>query len=477
MISNENVEKSCSVLAENLIKESVKHAVFTFEQKEEIVRIDCLFNAIIIDKLNDLENRLQNPKNREEIRELENKLNSIKASIFDNEKMEEKIERLERDVNHLLEYSEYNTEIVSQIKREVEQLDSEMNLLETRSKKFEDKVSKEIYIQARDIDRLELVDEGLKSEINDLQCQIDKIKEEVYRVAKREIKDERVDTIVSTINRLATKEEMKDILYDITLLKKREMRDERVDTIIRRIVALENKDYRDERIESIIKRVSTLESKEDRVTGILSLMTSLATKKELEEIGCKVDYLTQKSFIDERVTGVLKRLRHLEEKELKDERVDALITLLSSLATKNELDEMRSLIGNCGNSSYLDSKFDEISRKVNSIELKSNNNQVYSLNSRLDEISKINAIQSKKIDELILQNNYQSNEIRQLTEKLNRNSMLLDTKINELERRETKENRVEYDQNATLKFLQSEVMRLTQEFNRLEREKLLKPVC
>ena len=114
---------------------------------------------------------------------------------------------------------------------------------------------------------------------------------------------------------------------------------------------------------------------------------------------------------------------------------------------------------------------------LSSIELKSNNNQVYSLSSRLDEISKINAIQSKKIDELILQNNYQSNEIRQLTEKLNRNSMLLDTKINELERRETKENRVEYDQNATLKFLQSEVMRLTQEFNRLEREKLLKPVC
>ena len=56
-------------------------------------------------------------------------------------------------------------------------------------------------------------------------------------------------------------------------------------------------------------------------------------------------------------------------------------------------------------------------------------------------------------------------------------SLLFDNKIDVVERREMQDEKVDYNQNASLKFLQTEIVRLAQDVDRLQKAALVRPVC
>lgn len=409
-------------LQNSQIQKCAENAVFTVSQNKEIIRLDVVFNHFLLKKIDDLSHKLSLINNADELKELEKKIECLRSEILFKHSVE-------NDIEKLIAYDENNTEIIAQVKREVEHNESELH-------KMEERIALTLVSQANEIEKLvkeNKINSIQSAKISHLENILEEMRKELCVLEKRELKDERVDAVIHLLEKLATKDEIKEIICDVAMLKHREMKDERVEQILRRIASLEAR-----------------EMKDDRIDTVLSLMTALATKKELSEIEYKLQLLEKRAIIDHRVDEVLKRLACLEAKEMKDYRVDKIIEALKLFETKEDIEKIIKRVAALESKEFHDKRVDLL----------------------LSEISKLEV----KLNESIKTNLKQSEEIRCLSEKLNRNTLALDGKIDEVERHELVNEKLDYDQNASLKFMQSEISRLAQDIERLQKVALIKPV-
>lgn len=136
-------------------------------------------------------------------------------------------------------------------------------------------------------------------------------------------------------------------------------------------------------------------------------------------------------------------IKLLELKDYKDNRVDKIMDSLSNYSTKKDIEK-------------LESSLSLFTKSIKALECK------------LEKMEQVNNAQSIKINEL-------NEEIACLNRKLDRNTIALDNKIDNLEKRETVDAKVDSNQNATLAFLQGEIVKLNNQIERMQKTFLLKP--
>lgn len=181
----------------------------------------------------------------------------------------------------------------------------------------------------------------------------------------------------------------------------------------------------------------------------------LSQAHELQQLECVVKKLAIKEYKDERIEDIVRRLVIVENREMKDCRVEKILECLKLYETKETVQQLIKRLALHEAKEVRDARVDAVLAE-------------------LCQLKKVNEKQNQHISELTSQNLHQSEEIRCLTEKLNRNTLALDNKIDTLERREAVDNKVDFDQNAAIKFLQSEIARLHHEMDNFQKAMLLK---
>lgn len=181
-------------------------------------------------------------------------------------------------------------------------------------------------------------------------------------------------------------------------------------------LALVSQAHELEQLECTVKALAVKDYKDDRIDKILDILSTYSTHKDIEKLECAMSKIISSLSVfakQECLEKLIKRLTILEAKEIHDLRVDALLC-------------------------------------------------------KIEKMEKVNTAQSVKINEL-------SEEVACLNRKLDRNTLALDNKIDTLERRETVDAKVDSDQNATLRFLQGEIVKLNSQIDRMEKAFLMKP--
>ena len=411
-------------------------AVFTLDQTEEIVRISTTFDKILIKEIEIIECKLEHIKcyNDSKIECLKAEFCALKKDAFDDAAINAKLECLNNEIEQLIKYDEHNTCMVVEIKKSLEYTQNEIKCLEVKLDKFEERVAVNLLSQAEELDRMTKVNCVQSEKLNELQ-------EELCELKKMVMKDE-----------------VKDLVYEIKCLEKR-------------LIVIEHCEVHKEIMEALIcleKRVLCIEKRvihDERVDAILGMLSSFVTKEIIEDLLCKIRHLEAKEYVDNRVDEILRRLCLLEVKEIHDERIDKLLCVLKTMETKENAEKLVKRLALLEAKEIHDTRVDLLLCELSKI------------NHRLDQSSAINAAQSEQLRILSVQNTNQAQQIVCLSEKLNRNSLILDSKIDVVEKRELEDEKVDYNQNASLKFMQTEIARLAHDVDHLQKVALVKPVC
>lgn len=195
--------------------------------------------------------------------------------------------------------------------------------------------------------------------------------------------------------------------------------------------------------------------------------------KELEKVVEEVDCLQ-------------KQIKMLQ---CKDEKLECLIKKCDSCASCDEvaklLCRLEKLECCLKDLKCDDHKYDECCRRLSCVEGKKCEDnrcsdlaaQICKLEKKLCQVEAVNCEQAKSIQCLSSENVRQCEEIKCLSEKLNRNSAILDSKINDLEKEELCEKKLDACQSAQISVLQGQVCKLNEELERIQKCLLVKPHC
>lgn len=213
-------------------------------------------------------------------------------------------------------------------------------------------------------------------------------------------------------------------------------------------------------IENLEKEVSCIEHKLNELSQNTAAAL-LSQANELNELEQVVKNLVRKEVIED----IVRRLSIQEHRDMKDCRVEKIIENLEEFLRRIVALERKEIH---------DTRVDSLIKRIAVLEAKEiHDARVDALLRKIKSMEEVNENQSKHICELTAENNKQKEQIECLNEKLNRNIIALDNKIDQLERKETLDVKVDLEQNAALKFLQAEHASLKADFERLERTLLL----
>lgn len=280
-----------------------KNAVFTENQTNEIIRLDTFFNDLLLKKIKDLYSKISH------------------------------VGKNDLEIERLISYDENNTEIISEMKREIDHSECELHRLEEKVDKLEEKSALALISQAHEIETL-IKDNEINciqnTKIKYLQENIEDMKKGLCMLEKREMKDERVESIIHFLDKVASKDEIKQIICDLTTLKHREMKDERVDNFICEISKLEKK------IEELVKS-NALQN--NSIKGLIE-----QNNRQNEEIRCLSEKLNRNTL------ALDSKINEVEKQELVNEKIDlsqnANLTFIQSQISKltAEVDRLQKII-------------------------------------------------------------------------------------------------------------------------------------
>lgn len=417
-MSNPNIleQKILEVTAAKLMP-CPSEAVFTLDQTEQIVKICVTIDHILVEEIEKLECRLEHLKGSNKYEELEKEIKLLKLELlkddkFDDREINAKLHCLTNEIEQLIKYDEHNSCIVAEIKKNLEHTHCEVECIEAKLEKFEERVAVNLLSQAEELDRMTVINSSQSVKLKELQNELCELK------------------------KLATKDHVEEVVDELMCLKKR-------------LEVLEHCELRKEMMELVAcleKRLSCLEKRvlrDERVDAILGMLSSFVTKEVIEELMCKI--------------------KHLELKECVDHRVDELLRRLCLLQTKEEAEKLVKRIATLEAKEIHDARVDLLLCELSKI------------NHRLDQSTAVNVAQAEQLRVLFVQNANQAQQINCLNEKLNRNTLVLDNKIDVVERRELEEEKVDFNQNASLKFLQAEITKMARDIERLQKAALVRP--
>jgi len=472
--------------------DQAKNAVFTVSQTEKIIELDKLYNSCILEAINELRHKLCNLVTQEDICEIKQDIKKLESLVGT-------IPLMNIEIDHLIKYSEKNTNDVNKLECNVNKLECDVNKLEEmikvltcKYKKLGDKVSSEFLLQTKMIVELaessKTVNDNQNSKIYDLNCEIESLKCDLNRLENQldcNLKDCKLDDIFCKMDKLSSKVELADVIERLICVEKRNFIDERIEDVLKRIKFLECKDNKDERIEDILRRLLILEQcnfKDERVDAILDIISDLVTKKDLCSIKQEICDIKCKKFRDDRVDDILcilnkfctidevikikTRIEILENMKLCDDRVDDLIIIINKM--RLDIDRLE-----CSdNKMKVDINELVISDNKMKVDI---NGLVHSDNQLKSEICELKVIIGKLVKEnkeqnVIIRNLNaghisQENQIKCLSTSVKRTDIILDTKINNVEKHVLNDERIDNNQNANICTLQTEIKALNDKLN------------
>lgn len=214
-----------------------------------------------------------------------------------------------------------------------------------------------------------------------------------------------------------------------------------------------------------VKDLSCREMKDQRMDAVLDMINNFVTRSEIDVFENEVKSLACREFKDSRVEEILRKLSCLEAKDYLDPRIDQIIHMLSCFESKEDIEKIIHRLTCLESRKFEDERVAALINKLSIIEKK------------IDHCEAINVDQCKEIHCLSTENLRQSNEIKCLSEKLNRNSMILDSKIETVQNSELCDQKIDANQSAQIEVLQSQMARLNIEMDKLQRALLTKPIC
>uniref|UniRef100_A0A6C0BEF5 Uncharacterized protein n=1 Tax=viral metagenome TaxID=1070528 RepID=A0A6C0BEF5_9ZZZZ len=431
------------------LTEAVKNAVFTVSQTKEIIRLDKLYNKCLIDAIEDLRNKIEHVSHVDDIKKIEAEISEIKNLIQTEPSILCQVKKLEEDLDRLLTYVEKDSKVIVSLQKEVHENQVENYKLSEQLKKTNEKVSYEFNIQTKIISDMNKKEKDINDkQSNAIIClreELNFLETKVKSIESKDYKDDRIDQILVKLSDFASKKELLELFSRLVGLEKKKLFDERVDELITRLKALECKDHKDERIEQILKHIAILENRElkdERFESIINVISTVATKKELLKVQNEVELLINKKHQDERVDKVLSMLKEFE-------------TIKEAFKTKERIQLLES-------KKHQDDRVDELICHIKKIEL------------QLERVETQNKLQNNQITSLVQKNIEQENEIQCLNTKLNRSAIILDQKVDNVEKHVLLDGKNDFDQNANIKFLQTEINSLKQEISSITRNLYVK---
>lgn len=293
------------------------------------------------------------------------------------------------------------------------------------------------------INGLEYQIEKVDKKVDHFDSRIDKVEKDVEHLDRRVDKVEKEVDYVQCEVKVISEKTAKALLCQANELDRVA---NQLDSVEKDVRCLEKSDKvmqsqinrLDCEIAKLRKEISELDFKDDRIDSILCMISSMVCRGDLDKIMCEIEKLRKEikclNFKDDRIEDILRRLACLEAKKLQDPRVDALLCEIANLEKRMAVQEA------------------------------------------------VNCKQQKSIDVLYAQNVRQSEDIKALSErmkalecKLNRNSCILDGKIDSLENQEMVDKKVDAKQDAMICSLQEQIAFLKREIDRIEKSYLVKP--
>jgi hypothetical protein len=218
---------------------------------------------------------------------------------------------------------------------------------------------------------------------------------------------------------------------------------------------LESKICEDKRIAVIMKEIEDLVVYDENNTLAMKEMkeSSKLMKTDLDKLNC---------HIAEFEKNVSVNLLSQAEELNKVSKVNACQSVKIS-ELKNEVDEIERKL-----SSFLvKESLEDIILRLKRVEMREIvDHRVDSLLTKFEDFVKASITNDMK----------QKEEIKCLNEKLNRNSVALDAKIDFLERQEVAIQKIDFSQNASIQFIQSEMEKMAKSIDVLQKAFLVKPV-
>lgn len=196
------------------------------------------------------------------------------------------------------------------------------------------------------------------------------------------------------------------------------------------------------KLEKVVKCIELKEFRDGRVDNLIKKLQCFLTRTEMDKI--------------------LARLAFLETKEYRDERIEKIIACLDKFETKKEVEELIKRILCLEKRKLVDDRFDQVMHEV------------CEMRKEIDTMRRVNCEQNKIINELNTENHKQEKEIECLNNMLKRNTLVLSNEIQEVEKHVTAEEKVDLNQNADIKFLQSEIVELKHQVERMLKTNLVK---
>ena len=448
-MSASDLTKQKEISYERAFTEAAQKAVFTVSQTQEIIRLDNVYNKCLIDAIDELKIKIKEISSLEELNRLESEFYKLKRLVESSPDLSCELHKLENEVDQLLSYDEKNTEVVSHLQREVSETECEIHKLSEHLDKTDEKMASEFLIQTKMIVDMDSKNQSVNNKQNEritaLSYEVEKLEHSVLLLEAKDNKDQRVDQILAKLRDFVSKNELVELLERLACIEKKKILDERVDELIRRIRELECRDYKDLRIEEILKRLLLVEHREmrdERFDAVMEILSDVVSKKELEKLRCEVAALAAKKF--------------------HDERVDQILSMLSEFQTVKDAVKMKLRLDALEARKIHDERFDLLMSDMAKMKIK------------VDTLEVQNQVQSQVLNALLVKNTEQDHEIQCLNEKFNRSLIMVDQKVDNVERHALQEEKVDLDQNASIKFLQSEIFALKNQLSVLTRAAYVK---
>lgn len=346
--------------------------------------------------------------------------NQLACLENDIQKLEKEVKRMECEIDGLVSYDEKNTEDIECIESNIAKLACEIEKLK----------------KGDNIDDAKMA--ALSAEINKLQCEIKTMSEKIGHALLSQAKElDRVANQLECVEDEIKADEAKvsKLACDVCKVDKEvDHLQCEVKELASEVACLAKKDHKDDRIDAILAMLSSMCTRAE----LCALeKADKAMQCEIEKIQCELKKLVQSISCmgpDSRIETILKRLACLEVKKYEDARVEALMCEIAKLEKQMACQEA------------------------------------------------VNVRQQKSIDALYTQNVHQAEDIKCLFEKvkdlsckLDRNSVTLQNEIDCLEKEEYADKKLDASQSAQIVTMQSQMVKMQGEIDRLEKALLVRP--
>ncbi len=436
-----------------------KTAVFTISQTKEIIRLDKLYNDLLRDEIQELRQRLKQALVKGDLDKIEESICVLKNLIDQGPKVSADVEELKKEIIRMKAEDRKDDAQMEELKKEIIRMKAE----DRKDDAQMEELKKEIIRMKAEDRKDDAQMEKIANHVVCLEKEISEIKQFDSRVTSSiGILRDSISKVQSEVNILDSKMKKND--------QEQEKRDQEQDRKIKHVEVCISGEIK--KIETEVKRQLDCQDKQiaqisNQVMNQNRVILDLKEKNEKSEILNKAQ--TDKIMSMNAELNILeKKVERLETKDYRDSRIETIIARIEMLASKKDFSDIVERLICLEKKKYQDERVEKIIEILKTFEsMRETVRENSKMKARIEALEEVNKVQGSMISELRNKNVEQDRQISCLNEKINKTALLLDGKLENVEKQVLEDEKYDLNQNTAIKLLQSQVEELRRDIHLL----------